>query len=36
MTLFFRTTRFMPVDAASQKGLDQLRDGIARVREQVE
>jgi hypothetical protein len=24
------------VDAASQKGLDQLRDGIARVREQVE
>lgn len=36
MTLFFRTNRFMPVDAASQQGLDRLRDGAARVREQVE
>ena len=36
MTLFFRTTRFMPVDPASQQGLDRLRDGIGRVREQVE
>ncbi|WP_430540558.1 phosphate/phosphite/phosphonate ABC transporter substrate-binding protein [Pseudoxanthomonas sacheonensis] len=36
MTLFFRTTRFMPVDAVSQQGLDRLRDGAARVREQVE
>ena len=36
MTLFFRTTRFLPVDAASQRGLDRLRDGATRVREQVE
>ena len=36
MTLFFRTTRFLPVDPASQQGLDRLRDGIGRVREQVE
>jgi phosphonate transport system substrate-binding protein len=36
LTLFFRTTRFMPVDPASQRGLDRLRDGIGRVREQVE
>lgn len=36
MILFFRTTRFMPVDPVSQQGLDRLRDGIARVREQVE
>ncbi|HEY5973041.1 MAG TPA: phosphate/phosphite/phosphonate ABC transporter substrate-binding protein [Pseudoxanthomonas sp.] len=36
MTLFFRTTRFLPVDSASQLGLDRLRDGAARVREQVE
>lgn len=36
MTLFFRTNRFMPVDTASQQGLDRLRDGAARVREQVE
>ncbi len=36
MALFFRTTRFLPVDSASQLGLDRLRDGAARVREQVE
>ena len=36
MTLFFRTTRFMPVDPVSRKGLERLREGIVRVREQVE
>jgi len=36
MTLFFRTTRFMPVDEVSQQGLARLREGAARVREQVE
>ena len=36
MDLFFRTTRFLPVDSASQIGLDRLRDGATRVREQVE
>ncbi|RYZ70791.1 MAG: phosphate/phosphite/phosphonate ABC transporter substrate-binding protein [Lysobacteraceae bacterium] len=36
MALFFRTTRFLPVDAASRQGLDRLRAGAARVREQVE
>ncbi|HYM86031.1 MAG TPA: phosphate/phosphite/phosphonate ABC transporter substrate-binding protein [Pseudoxanthomonas sp.] len=36
MTLFFHTTRFLPVDPASQQGLDRLRDGATRVREQVE
>ncbi|MEP6907114.1 MAG: phosphate/phosphite/phosphonate ABC transporter substrate-binding protein [Pseudoxanthomonas sp.] len=36
MALFFRTTRFLPVDAVSRQGLDRVRDGAARVREQVE
>lgn len=36
MALFFRTTRFMPVDAASRQGLERLRDSAARVREHVE
>ena len=36
MNLFFRTTRFLPVDAESQQGLDRLRDGATRVREYVE
>ena len=36
MNLFFRTTRFLPVDAGSQQGLDRLRDGATRVREHVE
>jgi phosphonate transport system substrate-binding protein len=36
LSLFFRTTRFLPVDAESQRGLDRLRDGAARVREHVE
>jgi len=36
MNLFFRTTRFLPVDAESRRGLDRLRDGVARVRDEVE
>lgn len=36
MALFFRTTRFLPIDAASRQGLEHLRDGAARVREHVE
>jgi phosphonate transport system substrate-binding protein len=36
LQLFFRTTRFMPVDAASRQALDHLRQGVLRVREQVE
>ncbi len=36
MALFFRTTRFLPIDAASRQGLERLRDGAARVREHVE
>jgi phosphonate transport system substrate-binding protein len=36
LQLFFRTTRFMPVDSASQQALDHLRQGVLRVREQVE
>ena len=36
LNVFFRTTRFMPVDPASQQALDNLRRGVARVREQVE
>ncbi len=36
LRLFFRTTRFMPVDPASQQSLDHLRKGVARVREQIE
>ena len=36
LNLFFRTTRFLPVDAESLQGLDRLREGAARVREQVE
>ena len=33
---FFRTTRFLPVDAASQRSLDQLAEGVGRVRSEVE
>ncbi|MBU8976351.1 phosphate/phosphite/phosphonate ABC transporter substrate-binding protein [Lysobacter sp. MMG2] len=33
---FFNTTRFMPVDPASQKALDRISDGVARVRSEVE
>jgi phosphonate transport system substrate-binding protein len=36
LNVFFRTTRFLPVDPASQQALDNLRRGVARVREQVE
>ena len=36
MNLFFRTTRFLPVDAESKQGLDRLREGATRVREYVE
>ncbi|RZA35269.1 MAG: phosphate/phosphite/phosphonate ABC transporter substrate-binding protein [Lysobacteraceae bacterium] len=36
MALFFRTTRFLPVDANSRQGLDRLSEGAARVRERVE
>lgn len=33
---FFKTTRFMPIDAASQRALDHISDGVARVRAEVE
>ncbi len=33
---FFQTTRFLPVDAASRKALDELAAGVARVRSEVE
>ena len=33
---FFNTTRFMPVDPASQKALDRISDGVAHVRAEVE
>lgn len=33
---FFRTTRFMPVDPASQRALDHIGRGVARVRADVE
>lgn len=33
---FFRTTRFMPVDPASQRALDHIGQGMARVRAEVE
>jgi phosphonate transport system substrate-binding protein len=33
---FFQTTRFLPVDAGSQHALDDLADGVARVRSEVE
>ncbi|WP_430540094.1 phosphate/phosphite/phosphonate ABC transporter substrate-binding protein [Pseudoxanthomonas mexicana] len=36
LSVFFRTTRFLPVDPASQRALDDLRGGVARVREQLE
>ncbi len=36
LSVFFRTTRFLPVDPASQQALDDLRRGGARVREQLE
>ncbi len=36
LQLFFRTTRFLPVDSTSQQTLDHLRQGVLRVREHVE
>lgn len=36
LQLFFRTTRFLPIDRESQRALDHLRQGVSRVREQVE
>jgi phosphonate transport system substrate-binding protein len=33
---FFQTTRFLPMDAASQRALDNFAAGVARVRGQVE
>ncbi len=33
---FFKTTRFLPIDAQSQKSLDDLRKGIVRVAAEVE
>jgi len=36
MLRFFKTTRFLPIDAASQRALGRIRDGAAKVRTQVE
>lgn len=33
---FFRTTRFLPIDEATTRALDGLRDGVSRVRTEVE
>ncbi|MEH6420852.1 phosphate/phosphite/phosphonate ABC transporter substrate-binding protein [Pseudomonas sp. CGJS7] len=33
---FFKTTRFMPIDPASQQALDRIGTGVARVRAEVE
>ncbi len=33
---FFQTTRFLPVDQSSQHALERLRDGVIRVRAEVE
>lgn len=36
MRLFFSTTRFLPIDAASTRAMQRIRDGAARVRESIE
>ncbi|KGM57573.1 metal-binding protein [Lysobacter arseniciresistens ZS79] len=36
MLRFFQTTRFLPVDPASQQALERIRTGVARVRAEVE
>ena len=36
MLRFFKTTRFMPIDPASQRALEHISDGVARVRAEVE
>lgn len=33
---FFRTTRFLPLDAPTRQGLERLREGAVRVRKEVE
>ncbi len=33
---FFKTTRFLPIDPAAQQSLRELREGVARVRAEVE
>jgi len=36
LQVFFRTTRFMPIDDDSRRALEHLRVGVARVRERIE
>ena len=36
MRRFFSTTRFLPIDAASIRAMERIRDGAARVRESIE
>ncbi len=36
LLLFFKTTRFLPIDATSQHALDQMRNGVIRVHTEVE
>jgi len=36
MRRFFSTTRFLPIDAASTRAMERIRDGAARVRESIE
>lgn len=36
MRQFFRTSRFLPVDDASMRALQRIRNGVARVREAIE
>ena len=36
LLLFFKTTRFLPIDGMSQHALDQMRDGVLRVHTEVE
>lgn len=36
MLRFFKTTRFLPIDSDSRRALEQLGDGVARVRADVE
>ena len=33
---FFRTTRFLPIDADDRQALDRLREGVSLVRAEVE
>lgn len=36
LLLFFKTTRFMPIDTKSRHALDQMREGVIRVHTEVE